>query len=627
LLPASGSILLTGASFSNSRLSTDPFWTPTTFRGAFGTSDWTAGWANFNPQASDYSLESMAFQRHAPKGLTLTANSSTGSVEANFNPASGASQNWIRYRASGTASWTDLVVANRPFAFAPGAGNWEVQAASKVGNRIFWSCPAYVTVLPSGVVNRNVKFRVNMTGLTVSPSGVYVIGNLQGFNAGVTRLMPTAANPNIYEKDTVVYNGFVMNYKFANGDQFANAETVPSACSINDATHGNLRSVAVLSDLVLDAVLYGQCGTQFVGRVAGTFTYDNTAATAMTNSTVNLSGASTGSQGTAAASAFGFDRVVNGNFSLSFSTNKPWGGVSASDALIVNRHTVGSTTLAGIRLRAADVNNSSTVTSSDALLINRRVAGLLTTFTAGNWAYSNNTGVVNNDTVVVNAKAICFGDVNGSYIPSTSFRLGSYTPAVNGLVATEGNVYEFPIAVDQAANVGAVTLFVNLPAGMEVLDVVSAQELPSHEVSFKQEGRRLNIAWFTMNPWNLNENEAIVKIIARGQVEGTIEIAQAEVANSNAETLVGLSLRAPRLVERAQGLFVYPNPTVGQAQLQLMESLMDQVQVVDAIGKVVYSASPAAHQHTLDLSTLPSGIYHVEVRSGERLLTEKVVIR
>jgi hypothetical protein len=54
---------------------------------------------------------------------------------------------------------------------------------------------------------------------------------------------------------------------------------------------------------------------------------------------------------------------------------------------------------------------------------------------------------------------------------------------------------------------------------------------------------------------------------------------------------------------------------------------MDQVQVVDAIGKVVYSAAPAAHQHTLDLSTLPSGIYHVEVRSGERLLTEKVVIR
>ncbi|MFM8978797.1 MAG: hypothetical protein ACKOJE_12215, partial [Bacteroidota bacterium] len=56
LLPASGSILLSGASFSNSRLSTDPFWTPTTFRGAFGTQDWTAGWANFDPNGTNYSV-------------------------------------------------------------------------------------------------------------------------------------------------------------------------------------------------------------------------------------------------------------------------------------------------------------------------------------------------------------------------------------------------------------------------------------------------------------------------------------------------------------------------------------------------------------------------------------------
>ena len=406
-----------------------------------------------------------------------------------------------------------------------------------------------------------------------------------------------------------------MNYKFANGDQITDAEIVPAACGISDTTYGNLRSVTVLTDLVLDAVLYGQCGTQFVGRVTGTLTYDNTAATAMTNSTIALSGASTGSQGTATGAAFGFDRVVNGNYGLTFSTNKPWGGVSASDALIVNRHTVGSITLAGIRLRAADVNNSSSVTSGDALLINRRAAGLLTSFTAGNWAYSNNTGFVNNDTVVVNAKAICFGDVNGSYVPSTAARWASYTPAVNGLVATNGKVYEFPISVDRAVNVGAVTLYVNLPAGMEVLDVVSAQELPSHEVSYKQEGRRLNIAWFTMNPWNLNENQAIV------------EIAQAEVADSNAETLEGLALRAPRLVERAQGLFVFPNPATDQAKVQLMESPMEQVQVVDAIGKVVYSVAPTAHQHTLDLSTLPSGIYYVEVRSGTGLHTEKLVVR
>jgi len=52
-LPLAGSPLLSGASFTNSRL-TDSFLTPVTYRGAFGTTDWTAGWCNFDPQNTDY---------------------------------------------------------------------------------------------------------------------------------------------------------------------------------------------------------------------------------------------------------------------------------------------------------------------------------------------------------------------------------------------------------------------------------------------------------------------------------------------------------------------------------------------------------------------------------------------
>ena len=53
LLPASGSPLLSGASFTNSRL-TDSFFTPTIYRGAFGTVNWTSGWCNWNPQNTVY---------------------------------------------------------------------------------------------------------------------------------------------------------------------------------------------------------------------------------------------------------------------------------------------------------------------------------------------------------------------------------------------------------------------------------------------------------------------------------------------------------------------------------------------------------------------------------------------
>mgnify|MGYP001026489828 FL=1 len=53
LIPPAGSVLLTGASFTNSRL-TDPFFTAVTYRGAFGTQDWTSGWCNWDPQNAVY---------------------------------------------------------------------------------------------------------------------------------------------------------------------------------------------------------------------------------------------------------------------------------------------------------------------------------------------------------------------------------------------------------------------------------------------------------------------------------------------------------------------------------------------------------------------------------------------
>lgn len=52
-LPSAGSLMLSGASFTNTRL-TDAFFTQVAYRGAFGTTDWTSGWCNFDPQNTDY---------------------------------------------------------------------------------------------------------------------------------------------------------------------------------------------------------------------------------------------------------------------------------------------------------------------------------------------------------------------------------------------------------------------------------------------------------------------------------------------------------------------------------------------------------------------------------------------
>jgi hypothetical protein len=49
-LPAGGSPALSGASFAG----LDAFFTTVDYKGAFGATDWTAGWTNFNPKAAAY---------------------------------------------------------------------------------------------------------------------------------------------------------------------------------------------------------------------------------------------------------------------------------------------------------------------------------------------------------------------------------------------------------------------------------------------------------------------------------------------------------------------------------------------------------------------------------------------
>jgi PKD repeat protein len=98
--PATGSLANTGASFTGTKIS-DPFFTPTTYRGAMGSEDWTNCWCNFDPQNADYStgnLNNMPLVYDAGKDSTICAGKSlvigqtlTGAYKAMWSPAAGLS--------------------------------------------------------------------------------------------------------------------------------------------------------------------------------------------------------------------------------------------------------------------------------------------------------------------------------------------------------------------------------------------------------------------------------------------------------------------------------------------------------------------------------------------------------
>jgi hypothetical protein len=349
----------------------------------------------------------------------------------------------------------------------------------------------------------------------------------------------------------------------------------------------------------------------------------------MTNTTVNLvsAGATVATVTTSSTGGFSFSNVPNGSYSLGFSTNKPWAGVSSTDALQVSRHTAQVALLSGIRLSAADVNASNSVTSTDALQISRRVAQAIASFTAGNWKYGNPSITVNDNTVSENVKALCVGDVNGSGTPNVNLRESFSAITEQGVVHTSASEFDFNLYSDQSLYLGAATINLSLPTGLEVTSVVSTGP-SSQDVVFHQRGNELRIAWHTLSQWNVAAGAPIFRVSAKGHVAGTLEVGSlTELANTWAETMPGFGVRAPRLVSAPAAQFsVYPNPSNGLFEVQTVQ-IADEILISDVIGREVRRVVPVSTATSMNLSNQPHGVYFVQVRTGNNIETKRLVIR
>ncbi|HAA00630.1 MAG TPA: PKD domain-containing protein [Flavobacteriales bacterium] len=134
-----GSPLSGSGSFSNAYLA-DPFFTPVTYRGAFGTTDWTKCWANFDPQNTVYT--------------GTIDNTVTSTITTTGNPVFCAgglpldlSANSV---ANATYSWSNGATANTIYVTT--SGNYTVTITNAFGCSAT-SAPFAVTVNPLPTVS------------------------------------------------------------------------------------------------------------------------------------------------------------------------------------------------------------------------------------------------------------------------------------------------------------------------------------------------------------------------------------------------------------------------------------------------------------------------------------------
>lgn len=107
------------------------------------------------------------------------------------------------------------------------------------------------------IPTKDVTFRVDMTGFDVSPDGVHLAGNLQGWNPGGTPM--TGVGNGIYEVTVPVPAAVSsINYKFVNGNNWGMEETPPEGCRNND--NNRFAALALTTDAItLPGVRYGSC--------------------------------------------------------------------------------------------------------------------------------------------------------------------------------------------------------------------------------------------------------------------------------------------------------------------------------------------------------------------------------
>ncbi|NBU93808.1 MAG: hypothetical protein EBS18_04575, partial [Actinobacteria bacterium] len=175
-------------------------------------------------------------------------------------------------------------------------------------------------------------------------------------------------------------------------------------------------------------------------KVSGNLRYDNSLNTALAGVPIHLKtllGNIIASDTSDSSGYYELTGYQNGNYVLDASINYLPGGVNSTDALFVQRHFTSLITLSTLRRSAGDVNGSSVTNGTDALLIQRWSTGVISVMPAGTFTTDRPTLNAIGSPLVMNMKALSYGDVNGSYnIPTSAPALVLDTVYGNGNVGT-----------------------------------------------------------------------------------------------------------------------------------------------------------------------------------------------
>ncbi len=369
--------------------------------------------------------------------------------------------------------------------------------------------------------------------------------------------------------------------------------------------------------------------------MSGNITYDNTAQSIIDSVDVYAMDYMRNIVDTAWTDEFGhfeFNSIPYGKYLFDIEPQNNWGSVNSTDALLIMQHFAQVNTLSDIRRDASDVNWSHTVNATDALLVMKRFTAMINSFPAGDWLLELDSLVIDGRANLTHDfKALCYGDVNGSYIPLTK-QEGSLSLVFDGVqMINSYQEFDLSINVTEYMNVGAISLILYYPE--QYLEVLNVNNEAGNVIWTASEGK-IQISWASLEAMELSKGESLINLHLISKDISTltdpIEIGldtSSELADGEAIVIEDAVLSTSSLAttyvgvddsNNTKGYYInnYPNPFTGKTLIQyaILDAGKVKLTVFDILGNPVKvlieeNQSTGNHSFLYEDKDLSSGVY------------------
>jgi hypothetical protein len=346
---------------------------------------------------------------------------------------------------------------------------------------------------------------------------------------------------------------------------------------------------------------------------------------------------------------YGFYEFTNlsaGNYTVTFFTDQPAGGVELDDANLVLQYLDGDVTFTPVQELAADVNGSGNITHGDYQLILNRYLNRGKEFPIGPWIFEPLAVTIPTESRdgFVSKGGSSSGDVNGNLQPDPKSNPIFISNSVEYIIQKASAPIVFNLTAGQEFRIAGMHMVIKVPAELEIIGVEST--IPQANI-YLSENNQIRITWLdeSATGFGLNEGESLLSIQTKAremqdaeQVYHLTLSDESHLMDVNGLILKGVTLMMPTLSVRLQQvmqLSVYPNPFISNATIeyQLPEEGNVMIALFDQAGRQVMelnntNQAAGANQVKIDGSDLIPGIYHYSVEfngNTQEVLTGTII--